>query len=295
MNPVPSPRLSIGLPVYNGERYLDTAIRSVLAQTFTDFEFIIVDNASTDATGRIALGHAKRDSRVRYHRNDSNIGATQNWYRVLQLAAGEYFASVAHDDVYEPDYMRACIEILDRDVSVGVCHTKTCTIDEQGKRGPVIASAVDTTSSSAHRRLYEVIRHDYLCIQLYGVMRTELIRRTTVFEGYYGCDRNTLAELCLLGRIVEFPECLFNHRLYPEALGAIVSSGKSRQEMSSVDPGTDWHLKKPERRIWRNYFRSVSRLVQSPVERMQCYLALTILLARRFAGRCRRAVPFHRS
>ena len=116
-----TPRLSIGLPVFNGADYLEEALRSILAQTFTDFELVISDNASTDGTEDICRAYAMKDRRVKYHRNPKNIGATQNWYRVFDLSCGEYFASAAHDDLYAADYMEKCISVLDRDPSIIVC------------------------------------------------------------------------------------------------------------------------------------------------------------------------------
>ena len=99
---VSSPRLSIGLPVFNGDDYLEAVIVSILAQTYTDFEFVISDNASTDRTEEICRTYAAKDTRIKYFRNPKNIGATQNWYRVFDLSSGEYFASAAHDDLYAP-------------------------------------------------------------------------------------------------------------------------------------------------------------------------------------------------
>src|SRR4051812_3389434 len=94
------PRLSIGLPVYNGERYVAQAVESLLGQTYSDFELIVCDNASTDGTEAILRKLAGSDSRVRYHRNDVNIGATPNFNRAFALARSPYFKWSAHDDLY---------------------------------------------------------------------------------------------------------------------------------------------------------------------------------------------------
>ena len=273
------PKLSIGLPVYNGEAFLAEAIGSILAQTFTDFELIISDNASTDGTRAICEGYMKRDPRVRYHRNDVNIGATQNWYLVHKLATARYFASAAHDDVYEPEYMKACIDVLECDPGVVVCHSKTVAIDKHGTVGPKIEVAVDTMSSRPHERLRELLTVDYMCIQLYGVMRSEVLSRTQMFQGYYGCDRNMLAELCLIGKIAEVPRYLFRHRYFDESLGVIAASGKSVAEMAAIDPGTDWELRAVGAVQWANYFRSVARIVDSPFDRLRCYFVLARLAA----------------
>ena len=84
-------RVSIGLPVYNGEKYLEQALISILSQTYTDFELIISDNASTDRTQAICREYAAKDPRIRYYCNEENLGAAPNHNRVFELASGEYF------------------------------------------------------------------------------------------------------------------------------------------------------------------------------------------------------------
>lgn len=269
-----NPRLSIGLPVFNGENYLECALNSLINQTFTDFELIISDNASTDRTRDICEAHAVKDPRVRYYRNSVNIGATQNWYRVFELSSGEYFASAAHDDFYDPEYMRKCINVLDQDPAVVVCHSKTCMIDDNDNQIGNFEVELDTTSDKPHVRLFNIIATDYLCIQLYGVMRSKSLAATKVFSGYYGCDRNTLVELCLMGKIQEVPEYLFFHRLYDDALGAAMNSGKSIDELLLLDPGVDWQDRNYSRIIYSTYFASASRIVQSPPEKVKCYAQL---------------------
>jgi len=127
------PRMSIGLPVFNGGRFLKDTVDSVLAQTFDDFELIISDNASTDDTEEIARAYAARDQRVRYFRNEANLGAAKNFNRVFELARGEYFKWTAHDDICAPSFLLRCIEVLDRDPSVTLCYTRQIDIDEQGQ------------------------------------------------------------------------------------------------------------------------------------------------------------------
>ena len=107
------PRVSIGLPVFNGERYLARAIESVLGQDFRDLELIVCDNASTDRTPEICAAYARRDARVRYFRNPRNLGAGPNYDRCFRLARGEYFKWAAHDDRLAPDYLSRTVAALD--------------------------------------------------------------------------------------------------------------------------------------------------------------------------------------
>lgn len=281
-------RLSIGLPVYNGEEYLEETLVSLQKQTFQDYTLIISDNASTDRTGEICQSYAAMDPRIRYFRNEKNIGATQNWYRVFDLSSSEYFASAAHDDLYAPDYMQKCIDVLDCDPTVVLCYSRTKVIDESGEILGNFTVEVDTSSPHPHDRLYNVLAFDALCIQLYGVMRSSALRSTKVYVGYYGCDRNTLFELSLLGKIQEIPEYLFFHRLYPGALGIAMNSGKSVDELLVLDPGTDWKYRSTAKTIYRNYYASISHLIASPAERIRCYGKLTGLILQKAVRRISR-------
>jgi glycosyltransferase involved in cell wall biosynthesis len=286
--PNDQPRLSIGLPVFNGEKYLAEAIDSILGQTFSDFELIICDNASTDNTQDICQAYSERDGRIRYFRNQENIGAVQNWYRTFELSLSEYFTAAAHDDFYHPEFMLKCVEVLDQNPAVVLCYARTKIIDENGKYVQDFVVEIDTNSPKPNVRLYNTINVDYLCIQLYGVIRADALRRTQVYIGYYGCDRNTLAELSLLGRIYEIPEYLFYHRLHPQALGAAQNSGRSIQELLALDPGTDWRSQSPTITRFRNYFTAVSRVPLSGPERLLCYWQLVRSIGAKSTSRLQR-------
>ena len=99
------PIVSIGMPVYNGEKFIDDALDSLLEQTFTNFELILSDNASTDATESICRNYAKRDSRIKYFRQEKNIGALRNFQFVLDEAVGEYFMWAACDDKWHGSWI----------------------------------------------------------------------------------------------------------------------------------------------------------------------------------------------
>ncbi|HXZ86395.1 MAG TPA: glycosyltransferase family 2 protein [Myxococcota bacterium] len=109
----PAPRVSIGLPVYNGEDHVAEAIESVLAQTYRDLELVICDNASTDRTEEICRELAASDARIRFHRNAENLGATGNFRRTFELARGEYFNWLSHDDILGAKYVERCVDVLD--------------------------------------------------------------------------------------------------------------------------------------------------------------------------------------
>src|SRR5262245_59916256 len=116
------PLVSIGVPVYNGEDDLPHAVESLLAQSYSNLEIIISDNASTDRTQQIALELAARDRRVRYHRLDRNIGATGNFDRVRDLATGEYFMWTGADYIRPRDSIKLLLEALMRNPRAVMAH-----------------------------------------------------------------------------------------------------------------------------------------------------------------------------
>jgi len=124
----PNPKVSIGLPVYNGERFLAETIESVLAQTFTDFELIISDNGSSDHTKEICLEYVLRDQRIRCVRSEVNRGASWNYRRVFELSQGKYFRWAPADDLFAPESLAECITTLDANPDAVLCYPKTLLI-----------------------------------------------------------------------------------------------------------------------------------------------------------------------
>lgn len=118
------PKVSIGLPVYNGEEFIREAIDSLVAQTFTDFELIVSDNASVDGTEAICQEYVRSDSRIVYHRQGENLGATANFEFVLDRAAGEFFMWAAADDEWLPTFISDCLVALENDSNCGFAMTK---------------------------------------------------------------------------------------------------------------------------------------------------------------------------
>ncbi len=214
------PRVSIGLPVYNGEQYLDETLRSLLAQSYRDFEIIISDNGSTDDTQDICRRYAGQDNRIRYYRETENQGASWNYNRVVHLATGEYFKWAAHDDLITPDYLERCVAVLDSDPEVVLCCTDDQDINEEGRpvdarRHSHIPGSARGSAPRASLRFRRLIRDDYDCEQVFGLFRLAVLRKTKLILSYTDSDRTLLAETGLYGRLFEIPEPLFLHRQHP--------------------------------------------------------------------------------
>lgn len=174
-----SPRLSIGLPVYNGERYLGQALDSILGQTFTDFEVIVSDNASNDATVQIVESYAERDARIRLVKNSFNHGAAWNYNTVFMQAKGDYFKWAAHDDILQPQFLEACIHVLDQEPAIVLVHSKTKMIDEYGQPAGSYETKMDTTGSRPSERFHDLVLTRHPCTAIFGVARAKILKRNS--------------------------------------------------------------------------------------------------------------------
>jgi glycosyltransferase involved in cell wall biosynthesis len=146
------PSVSLGMPVYNAEKYLDAALDSVLGQTFGDLEIILSDNASSDGTRDLCQKFKRLDRRVRYFRNKINIGAGDNHRRVLDLARGKYFKWHSRDDLCAPTFLEKCVQVLDSDPGAVLCHSLTTLIDQDGNVIAPYKRRLNTNSPSAAER-----------------------------------------------------------------------------------------------------------------------------------------------
>ena len=233
-----SPRLSIGLPVYNGERFLAQALECLLAQTFGDFELVISDNASTDRTPEICHAYVQRDPRVRYVRNPLNLGSVPNFNRVFELSTAPLFKWAAHDDLHHETYLEGCVRLLDEDPAVVLAHSGTAFIDDHGELFPlcpetgsyidpktaahVVADSPDIGDSPmAVKRFWQVLARARWGTHQFGVIRRASLQQTRLDQNFSGGDRAMLVELALLGRFQSSPERLFLKRIHPDASWAL--------------------------------------------------------------------------
>ncbi len=207
------PRVSLAMPVFNGENYIESAIASILAQDFGDFELIITDNASTDRTEAICRSYAERDSRVRYHRNPKNLGAAPNYNRGFELATGDYLKWCAHDDIISPNYLSECVKILDENPDIALAFGRTQCIDEAGAPIPIVGHLLPSLDGlSPAQRFGRVIRFSGTCFEIFGLFRMTALKRTTLHRLYYGSDRALLAESALVGQYALAEKATFYNR-----------------------------------------------------------------------------------
>lgn len=259
-----SPRVSVGLPVYNGARHIVDAVDSILGQTFSDFELIISDNASTDATPEICREYARTDGRVRYYRNPTNRGALYNFARVFDLARGEYFKWAAHDDVLAPTFLARCVGRLDADPRAVLCATKIDVVDDGGALMGRSPDPIAVSAPTAHGRLREFFAQPKTHQTVFGVIRRETLSRTRLFGSWYGSDRSFLMELTLFGGFARVDEPLFLHREH---------DGRSDRASSTMRWMTPDRGERPVPRHWRHLADAGRMLMTTPLgarERLLC-------------------------
>lgn len=204
-----NPLVTIGLPVYNGQRYLEQAIDSILNQTYDNFELIISDNASVDGTFEICETLARKDERIRLFRNDRNLGAAPNYNRVYHLASGKYFKWACYDDLLAPEFLAKCVDILERMPDVVLCFPKSNIIDENGKYLGVHDFKKNMDSPEAVDRFRNAVLFSDPFFQLFGLMRPEILGQTGLHGAYPSADNVLIAELALHGKLHVIPEPLF--------------------------------------------------------------------------------------
>ena len=264
-----TPAVSVGLPVYNGERYLEEAIESILSQTFTDLELVIADNASTDRTPDICEHYVAADPRVRYTRNDRNFGAAYNYNLTLERARGYYFKWFAHDDVCRPDFIRVCVEALDADPGVALAYPTPVDIDENGRELGLRDAGLSLDDPDPVQRFRDTMGKAHAVLPIFGVVRTDVLRRTGRHGNYPAADRVLLAELALWGRLYEVPEELYLHREHDQRFVYTHVSIEEQAEWFDTS-----RAGRPGYPMWRRlgeYLAAVDRAPISSWQRLACY------------------------
>jgi glycosyltransferase involved in cell wall biosynthesis len=210
---MPPPIISIGLPVYNGERFLRHALESILEQSFSNIELIISDNASTDGTANICNEFAMRDARIRYVRQDINIGAMRNWNFVAKEARGKYFKWSSASDYCAPDMLASCFAAMEAESDIVLCYGQTCLVDQETGELTEYAGNIEVMEERPHERFSKLCRYLKLNNAYGGLIRTDALNRTKLNRLYSGGDIILMAELALMGRFMLLPQTLFYRRM----------------------------------------------------------------------------------
>lgn len=284
-----APRVTVGMTLFNVEKYLPVALDSLLAQDYADFEIVACDNASTDRTWDIILGYAARDRRIRAYRNETNIGQAGNFRRVVELARGELFKLQAHDDLTAPGFLRQCVAALDAAGPRAVlAYPRTRLIGARGQDLGPWTDEGELLAATAWRRVARWAARWHLCDEMFGVMRTAALRRTHLLSAeVISADVLLLAELAQHGQFVQVPEELFFRRMHPQ--------NTHQGEHTTAEIATYLEPRGGGRQVARRYAllrATVAALLDSDLPtatRVSCAAAFTTRYsARQVRGRLRR-------
>ena len=266
--------VSLGLPVFNGENFIAPCIESILEQSYSNFELLISDNHSTDATSKICQDYQRRDPRIRYIRQATNLGAARNYNLVRREARGEFFKWVAHDDLLRADCLEESVRRLREQPTAVLCYSAVAVIDSDGV---VIhldrAELVGTGSSSPAQRFAPAVMDEHLCLGVYGVIRNASLAGYGNYTSYDGTDRAIIARWALQGPFVYHPEPLISLRSHP---GRYVRSARAnpRDVLPWWDPDLAGKTTSHTRRLLADYVHMVGQADLTAAERRQCYLLI---------------------
>lgn len=268
-----APLTSVGLPVLNGEKYVEEAVRSVLAQTMSDLELIIQDNASTDGTADICRQLAAQDSRVRYFRNPRNLGAAPNYNLSFAMARGRYFKWLAHDDRLHPRFLERTVRTLEARPDAVLCNTVVRYIGADGQPiGTYDSGLARADVESPAARFAFMVLSSHSCVDFFALIRRDAMRGSLLHGSFHGADRAFLAQMALRGRFVQIDEPLVEMREH--------EGRYTRKQVRSTDRLT-WHdsslrgrVSFPTWRLYAEYAAAVGRERLEMRERLRCYAAL---------------------
>lgn len=208
-----NPLITLGMPAFNAEQFIGKSLDSLLAQDYENFELIISDNASSDGTGDICRLYQSKDKRVRYFRNESNLGSAYNFNRLVELSSGQFFMWTADHDLWHPKILSKYGEFLSKNPNTVLVYSLTEIIDKNDLPLMVTPDRIDTSQmKDPLQRFLYLIWNLHWCNMIYGMVRTKSLRDTRLFQKRWGSDLILLAQLSLLGPFAQIPEILFYRR-----------------------------------------------------------------------------------
>jgi hypothetical protein len=200
---VSGPLVSIGMPVYNGERHMRSALDSLLAQDHDNFELVISENGSTDGTRAICRDYAARDPRVRVHHQPRHVPAIDNFKTALELARGDYFMWAAVDDTWYPAFVRMAVDELERNPEAGVAMSAIERVWDTGEPMDQIrfVGGDDVNDKGYYATTRGVTSTRKYNLFIYGLFRTDVLKEAMRFAPQVPAwDRLVMCQIALATR-----------------------------------------------------------------------------------------------
>ena len=203
------PLVSIGIPVFNGEKSLACALDSLLEQDYSNLEIIISDNGSTDTTPDICLKYVQRDTRIKYYRSEKNHGLFWNFNRVFELSSGKYFMWAAHDDTRSSSFICKCVKKMEQYPNAVLCQSYTAAFKD-GQKEVMFFAHLDSFEglTGLVERYRETLDH-FPMTTIYGLLRSSALRKTHMFTKSIATDVAFIQELSIYGEFIQSPKYFF--------------------------------------------------------------------------------------
>jgi len=201
--------VSIGMPLYNEEKFIQEAIESILDQDYKNFELIISDNGSTDRTKEICLDYANKDSRIRFYSREKMTDAITNFNFVASIAKGDFFMWASGHDIRDPTFISRCLTTFKKSTSIVLCYSDAIWIDSNGHTIGHEQSDIDTVGMDKIHRLNKVFWNLGYAYPIYGLFRKDVLKTVLPSQKVLGSDILLLNELSVIGEFTRIPESLF--------------------------------------------------------------------------------------
>lgn len=273
------------MPTYNAEETIRQSLASLRKQDYNRLEILISDNASTDRTGEICLDVATKDERIRYHRNDRNVGSLRNFWSLQERAKGEYFMWAADHDLWAPSYIRRCVDELEDDPSIAICYARTMLIDRKDEPIQMMADRIDTRGMPPPDRFRHVLWTLSNGNMIYGVIRRRYLASLARPPSVISPDYVTIMDLTLKGTFAQIPEPLFLRRARPGE----DSRSRIERALKDLDPHmaprkSNWSSRRLQRELQEAYLDILRNSGLSYVTKLRLGLATIIRFSAMWPG-----------
>ena len=277
-------KISIGLPVYNGERFLRSKIDSILNQTYTNFELIISDNCSNDETQKICEEYIKKDNRIKYHRQEKNFGVTWNFEFVLEKSNGDYFMWTGVDDILLPEFIEKNIIVLEenKECVASISKINSYQPDDEiiqiDKNDLEYSEFIKKIRNYVRPRSIFPIRGDFQtkaraylkkssCQVIYSIFKSDVIKKSIISESFLGNDWAIFLNVLKYGNLAVIDEVLmYEYERGISAKGLISSTKQFNKGIGVIFPWfslTKWCVKNLG---FKFYFKNIDYFVQLNIE-----------------------------
>jgi glycosyltransferase involved in cell wall biosynthesis len=263
-----APLVTIGMPVFNGESYLERSIDAILAQTYQNFELVISDNASTDRTESICRAYAAKNPEIKYFRNEVNIGGFANHNKLIELGSGDYLMLTGHDDLRHPEQISRCLQVLEENPQYVMSYVATTYIGENDEVLDIKETPLELDSPKVETRFREIFRRDHKIEPIYGLIRYSALSGIR-FGLYPDSDRVFIAELGLMGPFFRIPEPLFFRRDHAQSMTRKYNSRYNYEQPSRPDGSARFLF--PFLRQGVKYVTAIFRSQLSLMDKARCY------------------------